>query len=431
MLLEFKVKNFLSFKDEVCLDLKATNITDFGESNLIHTDRHNILKGAVIYGANSSGKSNLIKAMSTMRRIVFQSFEKSSTSDLNIEPFLLDTISETEPSFFEVTFLLNNIKYRYGFELTNSEIKAEWLMEAKRIAEKYLFVRQDDGIDVNPQYKEAKDLEEKTRDNALFLAVVDQFNGKLASQIMMWFDNFITISGLSHEKYKAVTFQMLEDEKSKHLLQAFYNDLDLGFDNVEIKKKEFNTADIPDDTPEPIVKQLVSDLEGKKIVDVKTLHKKRNPLDNSLTDVEFDMRSQESSGTNKIFNISGPIFDVLTDGGILVIDELDASLHPLLTLSITKLFNSTEHNPRNAQLIFSTHDTNLFSYGKFRRDQIYFIEKDKNFSSDLYSLVEYKGDGGITIRKDRKFEKDYIQGKYGAIPFIGNVSNTIKEWLEK
>ncbi len=431
MLLEFRVRNFLSIKDEVCLDLKATNITDFGETNLIHTERYSVLKGAVIYGANSSGKSNLIKAMSTMRRIVFQSFEKSSTSDLNISPFLLDTISEKEPSFFEVTFLLNNIKYRYGFELTNSEITGEWLMETKKKSEKYLFVRENDGIDVNPQFREAKDLEEKTRDNALFLAVIDQFNGKLASQIMLWFDSFVTISGLSHEKYKAVTFQMLEKKESKYLLQSFYNDLDLGFDNVEIQKKEFHTNDIPENMPEHIVKQLISDLEGKKIVDVKTLHKKRNPIDDSFMDVQFDMRSQESSGTNKVFNISGPIFDVLTNGGILVIDELDASLHPLLTLSITRLFNSIEHNPKNAQLIFSTHDTNLFSYGKFRRDQIYFIEKDNNSSSDLYSLVEYKGDGGITVRKDRKFEKDYIQGKYGAVPFIGNVSNTIKEWLEK
>ena len=431
MLLEFRVKNFLSIKDEVCLDLKATNITDFGDTNLIHTERHKVLKGAVIYGANSSGKSNLIKAMSTMRRIVFQSFEKSSTSDLNIEPFLLDTVSEKEPSFFEVTFLLDSVKYRYGFEITNTEVKAEWLMETKKRSEKYLFVREDDGIDVNPQYKEAKDLEEKTRDNALFLAVIDQFNGKLASRIMMWFNGFITISGLSHEKYKTVTFQMLESKKSKELLQSFYSDLDLGFEIVEIQKKEFHINDIPEDMPEHIIKQLVSDLEGKKIVDVKTLHKKRNPLDDSFTEVKFDMRSQESSGTNKVFNISGPIFDVLTNGGILVIDELDASLHPLLTLSITRLFNSVDHNPKNAQLIFTTHDTNLFSYGKFRRDQIYFVEKDKNFSSDLYSLVEYKGDGGITVRKDRKFEKDYIQGRYGAIPFIGNVSNTIKEWLEK
>ncbi len=431
MLLEFRVRNFLSIKDEICLDLKATTITDFEKSNVIRTNRYNVLKGAVIYGANSSGKSNLIKAMSTMRRVVFQSFEKSSTSDLNIEPFLLDTLSEKEATFFEVIFLLNNVKYRYGFELTNFKIKSEWLIEAKKIAEKYLFVREGDGIDISPQYKEAKDLEEKTRDNALFLAVIDQFNGKLASQIMVWFNNFITISGLNHERYKAITFQMLDNKESKSILQSFYNDLDLGFDNVQIKKKDFDINDIPDDMPEHIIKQLISDLEGKKMIDVKTIHKKRNTANNTFSTIEFDMRSQESSGTNKIFNISGPIFDVLTDGGILVIDELDASLHPLLTLSITRLFNSEEHNPKNAQLIFSTHDTNLFSYGKFRRDQIYFIEKDNNESSDLYSLVEYKGDGGIKVRKDRKFEKDYIQGKYGAIPFIGNVSKTIKEWLEK
>lgn len=132
-----------------------------------------------------------------------------------------------------------------------------------------------------PQYKEAKDLEEKTRDNALFLSVIDQFNGKLANQIMKWFDNFITISGLKHERYKSVTFKMLEKEESKHLLQSFYNDLDLGFNNVAIKKKDFNSSDIPDDMPEHIVKQLVSDLERKKIVNAKTVHKKRNPLNNS------------------------------------------------------------------------------------------------------------------------------------------------------
>lgn len=431
MLLEFRVKNFLSIKDEMCLDLKATNISDFDDANVVKTERYSILKGTVVYGANSSGKSNLIKAMSTMCRIVFQSFEKSSTSYLNIEPFLLDSVSENEPSLFEVVFLLDKVKYRYGFELTNLEITGEWLMETKKVTEKYLFVREGDGIDVSPQYQEAKDLEEKTRANALFLAVVDQFNGKLARKIMIWFNKLVTISGLRHERYKSVTFKLLEKKESRDLLQSFYNNLDLGFHNLEIKKKDFHPNDIPDEIPEQIVKQMITDLEGKKIVDVKTIHKKRNPLDGSFTDVEFDMRSQESSGTNKLFNISGPIFDVLTNGGVLVIDELDASLHPHISLAITRLFNSKEHNPRDAQLIFSTHDTNLLTYGKFRRDQIYFIEKDKHSSSNLYSLVEYKGDGGIRVRKDRKFEKDYIEGRYGAIPFIGGVSNTMKEWLEK
>jgi len=136
---------------------------------------------------------------------------------------------------------------------------------------------------------------------------------------------------------------------------------------------------------------------------------------------DFNLREQESSGTNKVIDISGPIFDTLLGGGVLVIDELDAKLHPLMTAAITNLFNSPDYNTNNAQLIFATHDTNLLSYGRFRRDQIYFLEKDKYEASDLYSLIEYKEDGASKkIRKDRSFEKDYINGRYGAIPFIGN-----------
>jgi AAA15 family ATPase/GTPase len=182
--------------------------------------------------------------------------------------------------------------------------------------------------------------------------------------------------------------------------------------------------------PESLIKQLVTDLEGTYKIDIKTIHKKYNTKDKVTGNVEFDMRSQESSGTNKLFNISGPVFDVLNDGGVLVVDELDASLHPILTLSITKLFNSIEINPHNAQLIFATHDTNLLYYGNYRRDQIYFMEKDHLGASEMYSLVEYKEEGK-TIRKDRSFEKDYIEGRYGAIPFIGNLSNMVMEWQER
>ena len=171
-------------------------------------------------------------------------------------------------------------------------------------------------------------------------------------------------------------------------------------------------------------------VRNERILDIKTVHKKYNSGGKEVSDVEFDMRSQESSGTNKVFNISGPIFDVLNDGGILVVDELDSSLHPLLTLAITKLFNSREFNPHNAQLIFATHDTNLLFYGNYRRDQIYFVEKDKYGASEIYSLVEYKEEGK-TIRKDRSFEKDYIEGRYGAIPVIGNLSNVMEEWQER
>jgi AAA15 family ATPase/GTPase len=432
MLLEFTVGNFLSFREKNTLSLYATAVKEFSDTNVIDIDRYQLLKGAIIYGANSSGKSNLIRAMSTMRRLVLQSFEQSSTAELNITPFLLNTESEKMPSFFEVLFLMNGARYRYGFEVDNIAVKSEWLFEAKRQVEKPLFLRENDGIEVMKAFPEGKDLEEKTRDNALFLAVVDQFNGKMAKAIMNWFSNFVTISGLSHERYTGITFSLLENEETKPALQTFFNDADLGFDAVKLNKKEFDAARLPKDMPESIMQEISVKLQGQTMVDAITLHKKYDDKNKVVGTVEFDMDSQESAGTNKVFNMSGPVFDVLHDGGILVVDELDASLHPLLTLAITKLFNSQEHNPKNAQLIFATHDTNLLSYGNYRRDQIYFVEKDEYGASDLYSLVEYKEEGATkAVRKDRSFEKDYIQGRYGAIPFIGNLSNIIREWQER
>lgn len=430
MLLEFSVSNFLSIKDRVTLDLAATAISDFKDSNVIQTERQNILKGAVIYGANSSGKSNLIRAMSTMRRIVLHSFDQPSTAELDIVPFLLSTTTENEASFFEVLFLIGDARYRYGFELDNLSVRAEWLFRSKAKVEKPLFVRENDGIEVFSAFKEGKNLEARTRSNALFLNVVDQFNGPIAKEIMNWFSDFIVISGLSHEPYKAVTFDLLENREKKPLLEQFYTDLDLGFDRVNLNSKDFDPAELPSDLPEELVKLMVSDFEGQKIMQVRTLHRKFDENNEAGGFVEFDLRTQESSGTNKLFNLSGPVFEVLNDGGVLVVDELDASLHPLLTLAVTRLFNSVEHNPHNAQLIFATHDTNLLSFGNYRRDQIYFVEKNRFGASDLYSLVAYKEEEG-KVRKDRSFEKDYINGRYGAIPFLGDISKVLEKWLEK
>lgn len=425
MLLEFSVGNFLSFKKKTTLSLAATSIKEHSDTNIFATKRHDLLKGAVIYGANASGKSNFIRAMSTMRRLVLLSFGRTSTDELDISPFLLNTETEHAPSFFETVFILDNIRYRYGFEADDKKIHAEWLFEAAKIAEKPLFLRDEEGIEVMAAFPEGKDLEERTRENALFLAVADQFNGKIAKNVMRWFNNFITISGLSHEGYKAVTFEMLENKQTSAALLNFYEKLDLGFDDIAISKKIFDPKELPGDMSESFLKQLVTDLEGAFKIDIQTIHKKYNAKDKAVGKVEFDMRSQESAGTNKIFNISGPVFDALNDGGVLVVDELDASLHPLLTLAVTKLFNSKEFNQNNAQLIFATHDTNLLCYGNYRRDQIYFVEKDQYGASDMYSLVEYKEEGK-TVRKDRSFEKDYIEGRYGAIPFIGNLANVVK-----
>lgn len=432
MLIKFTVGNFLSFREKKSINMVASAIKEHVETNLIIADRYTLLRSAVIYGANSSGKSNFIKAISTMGRLVSKSFERSSASEIDVTPFLLQINNKDEPSFFEMVFLVGDTRYRYGFEVTNQAIKSEWLFEAKKNSEKLLFMREDDGIEVTKAFSEGKELEEKTRTNALFLAVVDQFNGKIAKAIMAWFNNFGTISGLSHESYTGVTFTLLDDDKTNQLLQDFYNTTDLGFDQVKLIKDEFDASHLPKNMPKSVIKDLSTKLQGKMMVGAKTTHKVYDEEHNIVDSVEFDMDSQESSGTNKIFNISGPVFDTLTDGGVLVVDELDASLHPLLTFAITRLFNSKAHNPKDAQLIFATHDTNLLSYGNYRRDQIYFVEKDLYGASDLYSLVEYKEDNSLkTIRKDRSFEKDYIQGRYGAIPFIGNLSEIAEEWQTK
>jgi AAA15 family ATPase/GTPase len=420
MIIEFTVGNFLSFKEKKTLSLEATNITEYKGSTL-KAGKFKLLKSAVLYGANSSGKSNFIKAMSTMKRIVLTSVEKTSASKFEIIPFLLSTSTENKPTFFELVFLIGEKRYRYGFEIDNSSIHGEWLFQLEGDIEIPLFIREENGIGVTDDFKEGHGLESKTRENALFLSVVDQFNGENAAKIIGWFNDLGTISGLSHDNYRGLTFSLLDNKRSKERLLEFFKDLDLGFEQLKFRKEKFQESFLPNDLPAELLDDMISDLQGKTIARINTVHNKYDENGKKVGLKDFDLREQESSGTNKVFDISGPIFDTLIGGGVLVIDELDAKLHPLMTAAIANLFNTPEYNSNNAQLIFATHDTNLLSYGRFRRDQIYFLEKDRYEASDLYSLIEYKEEGSSTkIRKDRSFEKDYINGRYGAIPFIGN-----------
>jgi uncharacterized protein len=420
MLIDFKIGNFRSFWETQTLSMVPSSISDFRE-NIIHKHNADFLSAAVLYGANSSGKSNLLRAMGAMKRILVEGFDKRSVTEIPYDPFLLNTLGKGQPTFYEISFWVEGIRYRYGFEADQKSIHAEWLFFAEKKAEKPLFMRVHDGIEVMKNFPEGKNLEEKTRDNTLFLAIVDQFNGKIASTIMHWFNNLNIVSGLVHDNYRPITFKMLEDPKYHGLLTDFYKRLDLGFEEITVLKKDFDPVELPSDLPEDLLRQIVSDLEGKTMISLKTMHKVFDQDQEYIRNIEFDARRQESSGTNKLIDLSGPIFDTLLDGGILVVDELDAKLHPLLTLSVIRLFQDQEMNTKGAQLIFATHDTNILSIGALRRDQIYFVEKDQYGASDLYSLVEYNKEG--KVRKDRSFEKDYIAGRYGAIPYFGTFDN--------
>jgi AAA15 family ATPase/GTPase len=274
-----------------------------------------------------------------------------------------------------------------------------------------------EGIEVMRGFPEGKGLEEKTRDNALFLSVADQFNGPVSAQIMAWFRDFNIISGLGHNNYRRLIYSMLEHPSTASMLNDFFRSIDLGFEEIRLEKRDLTPEELSGEIPENMINNLVSETGTRRLVSLRSTHRVFNDEQQITGEAQFDVRRRESSGTNKIVDLSGPVFDTLLSGGVLGVDELDASLHPLLTLSLVKLFQNPEINKKGAQLIFSTHDTNLLSICELRRDQIYFVEKDRAGASDLYSLVEYDRDG--KVRKDRSFEKDYINGRYGAIPYFG------------
>ena len=428
MLIEFSVGNFRSFKDKVTFSMVAANITarqkKLDESNLfLAKGKLNLLRSAVLYGANASGKSNLIKAMNFMKYLVLNSSRETIASEpIEIDRFRLSATMDREPSYFEIVFLVNDIQYRYGFEVMDGIIISEWLYRTKQ-REVRLFERDRQQITLSSAFREGKKFTENTRKNVLFLSVVAQWNGKISQEITQWFQKIGIISGLDDTGYVRFTIkQVIEHSSLRQKIIEFVCRLDTGITNVDAKTMDLSEEQLPEDMPTELKKLF---LDGE-VFTVTTMHPKFNK-DGKQTNLEkFDLKENESAGTQKIFSIAGPIMDSLQKGRVFIVDELDARLHPLITQEIVRLFNSPRTNPHNAQLIFATHDTNLLSNKFFRRDQIWFTEKDKYGATDLYSLVEFKIKGE-KVRNDASFEKDYILGRYGAIPFIGDLEELLGE----
>jgi len=421
MLISFTCGNFLSFKEEKSLSLlSATPVKEYQDENVFTAARYKLLKSAVVYGANASGKSNLLKALAKMRELVINSSKNIQKDEaLRIRIFELCTSTTDKPAVFEITFLVAGVKYRYGFEADNKEIKSEWLYSSVKIKEDPLFLREGDAIEVFKKFKGGKGLEERTRNNALFLSVCAQFNVEVAGVILEWFSDINIISGLQDRRYQHISESMLmNDPEAKSIITDFMRKADLGIQNIYISQTDMTVDMLPSDMPDGIKQSIID----RKLSDISTIHNIYNDKGVVAGVASFDFESQESEGSKKYFRLSGPVIDTLRNGKILVVDELDARLHPILTAEIVRLFNSKEANPRNAQLIIATHDTNLLSARIFRRDQIWFTEKDHAEATDLFSLVEYKLPKG-KVRNDASFEKDYIRGRYGAIPFPGDFSS--------
>jgi len=444
MLIEFSVANYRSFRDEVTFSMVASPLKshegEVDERNLFAAPGNvNLLTSGVIYGANASGKSNFISAIQFMRQFVINSSNSTDkTGGIDVEPFRLSTETETKPSFFEIVFISGKRHYRYGFEVTGEQVEAEWLYVTPKVRESMLFERTLSKVDLGGKLEsEGRDLAERTRPNALFLTVAAQFNSKVAQQVLGWFRSLELRIGMfpSNEVMRMFTVGQFTNEDSAAGIKEFVSRLDLGIEDILIEKEHlenlFELPPLPEDAPERLP-ELYSALESVRDVlvefdefnealpsTVRTVHRKVDVDGRPVTPELFDLDKHESEGTKKLFALSGPLVDTLKNGKVFIIDELDARLHPLLTQQLIKLFSDPEENSQCAQLVFTTQDTNLLDHQLLRRDQIWFTEKDHLGSSYLYSLVEFK------IDNDAPFERDYIRGRYGAIPYLSDFRQVI------
>jgi len=367
-----------------------------------------------------------------MRTFTINSSKDSQKGDeISIEPFRLNSETMNSSSEFEVIFLQDDIQYRYGFEVTKEHIVAEWLYQKPNTKEIELFYRDYQEFEIHARNfkKGAFAVKEGlVRDNALLLSLAAQLNDEIAISVINWFKRLKTISGLREEGFQGYTMGKTKDPNTKLRIVEFLKAADLGIQDVSLEVVDIDK--LPKDLPKELSDRILQELKDEQseiVSDVITSHKQYDESHNYIGDVHFSMEADESSGTKKFFAISGPLLDVLENGYTLVVDELDSKLHPNLVGKIVSLFNSKEFNPNNAQLIFNTHNTNLLSAELFRRDQIWFIEKNKYAEAKLYSLADFKSDN---VRKTEAFEDNYIRGKYGSIPYLGFFdSDLLKETL--
>ncbi len=432
MLVEFTVGNFLSFNKPIVFSMNSSNtVKEHIDKNTFidPTEKFRLLKVASIYGANASGKSNLVKSILFMKNYIINSFKEALLENdersLFYDKFLLSSESVNQPSLFEIVFVFDEKRYRYGFELDNNNIISEWLFVVKTTKEIKLFTRENSKIDFNQRsFNEGKGLVEKTRSNVLFLSVAAQFDGEISNIILEWFKNLGTISGLNDFGYKNYTITKLRDDSTfKKWANNFLNFLEI--DKLTTEKsqlEEFNISNFPKDEDFKNLMSIVKKIQEKQKDEkerIVTWHKSYDNNNNIIDTVAFDLETQESEGTKKLINMLGPLYDTLQNGLVLIIDELDSRFHPLLTMKIIEFFHG--NNLYNSQLVFTSHDTTLLKKNIFRRDQIFFTEKNKG-ETDLYSMVEYKEHH---VRKDATFDKDYLVGKYGAIPVLGNLDDIL------
>jgi len=409
MLLQFSVENFLSIKDKVTLSMVASKDKSL-EDTIINFNKINLLKSAAIYGSNASGKTNILRAISFIIRQIRTSHLYQPDDFIQITPFRLDAAYKDKPSKFEIIFTVDDIKYIYGVALDQIRVYEEYLYYYPKGRMSIIFDRTNvDEYKFTKDVGRQKDIAVNTPDNTLYISKSANLNYELTSKVVKHLGEAIII--IEQDIY-------LKFSSGIYTKKALMKNTDIKNDIINLVKKADNgimalnvtKRDLSDDFAKgwpQDVRDLLIDEESHV---VKTTH---IGLDASGEQIKVDFNlSDEAGGTQKMFNIAGQFIDVLSKGKLLIMDELETSLHPELIRNLLKIFNSSKYNRNGAQLIFTTHSTALLRQDTLRRDQIWFTEKKSDQSTDLRSAFEYKA------RKGENIEKGYLSGRYGAIPIL-------------
>lgn len=437
MLIEFKVENYRSFKDEQTLSMVAFNKRKNEElpGNCIDAGKLRLVRSAGIFGPNASGKSNLIKAITVLKSIVKYSTEIKPGTPFPIEPFGLSESTISQPTRFEIVFEKEGIKFLYGLAIKNSIVLDEWLVAYPEGKPQTWFQRKHDSNEketkwyFGPKLKGDKwALAEKTRDDSLFISVAAKWNHNQLIPVYKWFaeDILIVPSKELDDEITALLLHKADIDNVKtfreNILRLIKN-ADLGISDVKsrpLDKEEFATNRT--NIPKAFQKFLYDSGLGPKFNTV-VYHSSGESSVTLKIDLEDD-----SAGTQRLFQIAGHLEVAMTLGKVLIIDEIDSSMHPFLVKKIIELFNDSDINQENAQLLYTSHDTTILTPSLLRRDQIWFTEKDNKGATILFPLSEFKP------RKNEYFQKSYLSGRYGALPFLdffGESCRDQEENLEK
>lgn len=408
MLIEFGVSNFKSIRDEARLSMVAGTGKEHESSHLLtpkasgRVPSNPLVRTAVIYGANAAGKTNLIDALDTMRRIVTVSSQPGDP--LPIEPFKFDPESVQGDTTFEVLCVVDGVRYQYGFAANSERVYQEWLFAWPRGRVQRWVEREGQDLKLGDKLSGDKEVWKRaTRPNALFLTTAVSLNSQQLKPLFDWFRHTLRVVGS-----RFIRGSMGALDRHKDEVIGFLQAADMAISDFRIVEHEINPENLPTHMPTAL-KEIFKNINNGREINIFLSH------NTGQGSIELDI-SDESAGTQKLFDLSVPFLQSLQKGLVVVIDELNNSLHPALVRFILDRFHDPRSNTGGAQLVFSTHDISILSQEIFRRDQIWFCERDEQLATHLYPLSDFRPRKGV-----ENLERSYLAGRYGAVPFIRSV----------